>query len=112
MNPFHLDPSLAWLPGTLFGVTAGIWGALQGVARGFGWRRLDTAAVMASILLFTAALVMLLFGIIALATGRPSDLWLGYLLPGAIGTVQLSVLFPMVWLGWVRRVQSGTPVAY
>ena len=56
-------------------------------------------------------MVMLLFGIIALATGRPNTLWLGYLLPGAIGTVQLSVLFPVVWLGWVRRVQSGTPVA-
>ncbi len=111
MNPFHLDPSLVWLPGTLFGVTAGLWGALQGAARGLGWHRLDTVAVMTSILLFAAALVMLLFGIIALATGQPHSLWLGYLLPGTIGTVQLSVLFPVVWLGWVRRVQPGTPTA-
>ncbi len=111
MNPFHLDPSLAWLPGTLFGVSAGLWGTMQGVARGFGWRRLDTVAVMAGILLWSAAFVMLQFGIVALTTGRPYLLWFGYLLPGAIGTVQLSALLPVVWLGWVRRVQSGTPVA-
>ena len=111
MNPFHLDPSLAWLPGTLFGVTAGFWGAVQGVARGFGWRRLDTAAIVAYFLLFSAASVLLQFGIVALATGRPSTLWVSYLLPGAIGTVQLSVLFPVVWLGWVRRARPGPPAA-
>ena len=103
MIPLALDPSLAWLPGTLLGVTMGLWGSSLGVARGFGWRRLEIWTAHAYWFFLSAALIMFQLGVNALAQGRPYALWFGWLLPGALGVVQLGCLFPVVRRSWLRR---------
>lgn len=103
MIPLALDPSLAWLPGTLLGVTAGLWGTSLGMARGFGWHRLETWTARAYWLVLSAALVMFQFGVAALVQGRPYTQWFGWLLPGALGAVQLGCLFPVVRRSWLQR---------
>ncbi len=106
MNPFALDPSLSWLPGTLFGVSVGLWGSCLGVARGFGRRRIETCMAHSYWFFLSWALSMFHFGVNALAQGRPYSLWFGWLLPGALGAVQLACLFPLVRRSWSR---GGTP---
>ena len=91
------DPNAwAWLPGTLFGCLAGLWGALagtlapQGKARRFvlvfGW------------LLILAAIVFLVAAIVAYFGGQPYGIWFGLGLPGLQGVILLPVLFAIVLL--------------
>ena len=80
------DPNhYAWIPGTLYGVAAGVMGALvgwlapKGRARSFilrGWFSLWAAGV-----------ALLVIGLVAMANGQPWGVWYGLLLPGAIGTL-------------------------
>jgi uncharacterized membrane protein len=93
-EPWFDANSWAWLPGTLLGTFAGLWGALtgtlapQGKARhlvlGLGW------------LLLGVSLVLLAAGLTALVSGQPHDVWNSLGLPGLIGAVVIASLFPVI----------------
>src|SRR2546422_2570437 len=80
------DPNqYAWIPGTAYGVIAGVMGVLvgwlapQGRARNFILRAWFTV--------WAAAVALLVIGLVALAQGQPWGVWYGLVLPGAIGTL-------------------------
>jgi hypothetical protein len=80
------DPNqYAWIPGTVYGVAAGLMGALVGwlVPRG----RARQPLLRAWYTLWAIAIVLLLIGMTALVDGQPWGVWFGILLPGAIGTL-------------------------
>ena len=85
MEPWF-DPHLyAWIPGTAYGVAAGLMGALVGwlVPRG----RARSFVLRAWFTLWAVAVALLIAGLIALAEDQPWGVWYALLLPGAIGTL-------------------------
>lgn len=80
-DPHHY----AWIPGTAYGLIAGLMGALvawlapRGRARSFVLR--TWFAVWA------IAVALLIVGTAALLNGQPWGVWYGLLLPGVIGTL-------------------------
>jgi biotin transporter BioY len=85
MQPWFDVNHYAWIPGTAYGVAAGLlaglvgWLAPRGRARNF--------VVRAWFALWTAAVVLLAAGIVALAVNQPWGVWYALLLPGAVGTL-------------------------
>ena len=80
------DPNrYAWIPGTAYGLAAGLMGGLVGwlVPRG----RARSFILRAWFAVWAVAIVLLVVGIAALASGQPWGIWFGLLLPGAIGTL-------------------------
>ena len=80
------DPNhYAWIPGTAYGLAAGLMGALVVwlVPRG----RARTFILRAWFTLWAVAFALLVVGIVALANGQPWGVWYGLVLPGAIGTL-------------------------
>jgi len=80
------DPNhYAWIPGTAYGVAAGLMGGLTGwlLPRG----RARNFILWAWFTLGAVAVALLALGIVALATRQPRDVWYGLLLPGVIGTL-------------------------
>src|SRR5215471_2522872 len=80
------DPNhYAWIPGTAYGLVAGIMGGLvswlvpRGRARNFVLRAWFT--------IWAVAVTLLIVGIVALVNGQPWGVWYGLILPGAIGTL-------------------------
>jgi hypothetical protein len=75
----------AWIPGTVYGLAAGLmavlvaWLVPRGRARNFILRTWFA--------LWALAVVLLLLGFVALAQGQPWGVWYSLLLPGAIGTL-------------------------
>ncbi len=96
-----LAPHLSWLPGTLFGVLVGLWGALAGVLAPRG-RAKGFLMVFASVL-GLAMVIMLVLGIALLVTGHPFWVWYAWLLPGAIG---IFVLPPVVRVIALRYAEA------
>jgi MFS family permease len=91
------DPNAwAWLPGTLFGCLAGLWGSLagtlapQGKARGLvvgtGWA------------LIVVSLGFLVTAVVAYFVGQPYGIWYGLGLPGVLGVILFPSIFPIVLL--------------
>ena len=72
-----------WIPGTLLGVTLGIWGTFAFVLAflGRGRRMVNTSAA----LLLGLSFVMAAAGIVLLCEQRPFAVWYAWLLPGLIG---------------------------
>ena len=107
-EPWFDSNAWAWLPGTLYGCLAGLWGTLagllapQGKARplimGLGW------------LFIVSAVIFLAAAVTALATGQPYGVWYGLGLPGLLGVVLLGVLLRVVRLLYrqaeERRMQA------
>ncbi len=93
-----LDPTYAWLPGTVFGVLIGLWGAAFGMARGLGKGGPGLIAALRTIywLLLAAAFVMLQLGVTAFASEETQPVWMGWLLPGFVGCISLGVLYPVI----------------
>ena len=93
MNAPWFDPNFyAWIPGTVFGVTAGLWGMSVGLLAPRGRARglvLGTAW-----LLVACSAVLLVAGLIAWHTGQPYGIWYGLALPGVIGLVVLGGNLP------------------
>ena len=80
------DPNhYAWVPGTVYGVAAGLMGGLVGVLAPRG--RARTFILRAWFALWAIAAVLLAAGFVALAQGQPWGIWYGLLLPGAVGTL-------------------------
>ena len=80
------DPNrYAWIPGTAYGLVAGLMGGIVGwlVPRG----RARTFILRAWFTLWGIAFLLLIVGIVALANGQPWGVWYGLLLPGAVGTL-------------------------
>jgi hypothetical protein len=80
------DPNhYAWIPGTVYGIVAGLmavvvaWLVPRGTARAFILR--------AWFALWAAGVALLAAGIVALVNGQPWGVWYGLLLPGVIGTL-------------------------
>jgi hypothetical protein len=80
------DPNqYAWIPGTAYGVIAGVMGGLVGwlVPRG----RARELILRGWFTLWAVGVALLICGIVALMSGQPWGVWYGLLLPGAIGTL-------------------------
>ena len=80
------DPNhYAWIPGTAYGLVAGIMGGLVGwlVPRG----RARSFILRAWFTIWAVAVTLLIVGIVALVNGQPWGVWYGLVLPGAIGTL-------------------------
>ncbi|MBZ5617338.1 MAG: hypothetical protein LAQ69_01205 [Acidobacteriia bacterium] len=80
------DPNhYAWIPGTAYGVIAGLMGGLVGwlVPRG----RAREFILRSWFTLWVVAIALLIAGTVALIDGQPWGVWYGLLLPGAIGTL-------------------------
>jgi len=85
IQPWFDPNQYAWIPGTAYGVIAGLMGAMvgwlvpRGRARGF--------ILGAWFAVWAVAVVLLLLGIAARVNGQPWGVWCALLLPGAIGTL-------------------------
>jgi hypothetical protein len=80
-----------WIPGTVFGVLAGLYGAFTGIVAPKGKAR---SLVMGLGIFFECASVLLLIaGVVLWLQGQPYATWYGILLPGFIGTLVFSQIF-------------------
>lgn len=80
------DPNLyAWIPGSAYGIIAGLMGGLVGWFAPRG--RARNLILRAWFALWAVALAFLVVGFVALAQGQPWGIWYGLLLPGAVGTL-------------------------
>ena len=84
-DPWFDPNQYAWIPGTIYGVAAGVMGALVGwlVPRG----RSRSLILRSWFVLWAAGVALLAVGLVALAQGQPWGVWYGLLLPGVIGTL-------------------------
>lgn len=86
--------AVMWIPGTLLGVTAGLWGGLGGSLAPRGkCRRLVLGSAVALVAL---SVVLLGTGVVAWLSGQPYGIWYGLALPGAIGLAVLGPLLPVM----------------
>ena len=89
IEPWFDPDHYAWIPGTAYGLIAGLMGGLvawlvpHGRARKFILRAWFTV--------WAVAVVLLGAGIVALSNGQPWGVWYGLLLPGTIGTLVVGV---------------------
>ena len=84
-DPWFDPNQYAWIPGTIYGVAAGVMGARVGwlVPRG----RSRSLVLRGWLTLWAAGVALLAVGLVALAQGQPWGVWYGLLLPGVIGTL-------------------------
>lgn len=99
VSPWFNANAYAWIPGTVFGVIAGMTGSLAGSLAPRGKGRSLVLGLM--ILETIASLAMLLTGIIALVCHQPYGVWYGFLLPGVLGVI----IIPSLMVG-VRRAYA------
>ncbi|MSR60628.1 MAG: hypothetical protein EXS05_23815 [Planctomycetaceae bacterium] len=89
------DPNVySWIPGTVLGCLAGVWGTLVGLLARKG--RAKTLLVTIAFVLLGASALLLLAGIVALATGQPYAVWYGLGLAGLIGVLVLGINTPVM----------------
>lgn len=88
--------TVAWIPGTLFGVAVGILGGLIGSGK------LRRGALELWLAMTAVAALFSFIGATALILGQPYGVWYSFLLPGLIGLAALGVNLPAV----VRRVRE------
>jgi len=91
------DHGAAGTIGGVIGSILGLTGALAGCSCGFcvrkGWRK-----PIYTIFIFAIAtgVALLVTGIVAVFVKQPYHVWYAFLLPGLIGTVVFSSIFPVV----------------
>jgi predicted permease len=107
-EPWFDASTYAWIPGTLLGVSAGLWGGLMGnlAPRGRG----KPLILGSLVVLLISAAVLLILGIVALISGQPYGIWYGLILGGAIGVVVLGSVSPMAVMAYrqaeARKMQA------
>jgi MFS family permease len=80
------DPNhYAWIPGSAYGVAAGLVGGLVAWLAPRG--RARNIILWAWFALWGLAVVLLIAGFVALGEGQPWGVWYGLLLPGAVGAL-------------------------
>ena len=95
MTEAWFDPNLyAWIPGTVFGVTGGLMGAVVGCMAPPGRARAAVLRLWFSVL--GLAVLLAAAGLVALMKGQPYGVWFGLLMPGADGTIVIGALSPLV----------------
>jgi hypothetical protein len=88
MNEPWFSESYAWLPGTVLGCVAGLWGALVGTC---AWRGKAKGLITGLYwLLLLGSAAMLVAGLTALIVGQPYGVWYGLGLAGLLGVLVLS----------------------
>jgi hypothetical protein len=89
------DPNLfSWIPGTLLGVVGGTLGAIAGMLAPHGKGRALVLGFHAGAI--AVSFVLLVLGAVALLTGQPYGIWYGFGLPGLLGVVLFSALYPVI----------------
>lgn len=87
----RLQSNWQWIPGTLFGVLAGCYGAFAGIMAPKGKAR---SLVMGIGIFFEcASVLMLIAGMVLWIQGFSYATWYGILLPGVIGSAIFSQIF-------------------
>jgi cytochrome bd-type quinol oxidase subunit 1 len=88
MEPWFDPNRCAWIPGTVFGCMALVLGALAGwlVPKGLAKRFM----VSSWVILWLAAIALLIAGVVALFGRQPWGVWYGLLLPGFVGATVLG----------------------
>jgi len=85
IEPWFDPNQYAWIPGTAYGLAAGVMGGLVGWLAPRG--RARSFVLRAWFTLWAAAVVLLIAGFVALANNQPWGIWYSLMLPGAIGTL-------------------------
>lgn len=87
----NLQSNWQWIPGTAFGVLAGLYGAFVGIMAPRGKAR---SLVMGFGVFFECVSVaMLIAGAVLWIQGMPYAVWYAILLPGFVGTLVFSQIF-------------------
>jgi uncharacterized membrane protein YqgA involved in biofilm formation len=92
--------AIGGLIGTVLGLTGVLIGCSCGICVRKGWKKfmysIFTLAIAASVLLLAT-------GLVAVVIKQPYHVWYSFLLPGVIGTVIFSSLFPIVRKRFVEK---------
>ena len=99
-EPWFDPNAYAWIPGTLLGVAGGIEGTLAGLLAPRG--KLKALVLGVHFTIIAICFVLLVLGIVALATGQPYGVWYGLGLPGLLGVVIVGVLTPVILRGYLQ----------
>jgi hypothetical protein len=97
-EPWFDANAYAWIPGTVMGCLAGLWGSLAGILVPQGKGK-GLVYGMATLLL-ACAVVSLGLGMYALFTGQPYGIWYGLGFPGLLISVILIPLLITVGNGY------------
>ena len=91
------DPKTAGMLGGLIGTIIGLTGALVGCSSGICVRK-NWKKPIYTIFILAIAISIALFvtGIVAVCVKQPYHVWYSFLLPGFIGTLLFSILFPVI----------------
>ena len=104
MTEAWFNPALfSWIPGTLFGCLAGLWGAMAGMLAPAG--KAKSLVLGFGGLLVVGSLALLAFGVVAFTAGQPYGIWYGFGLAGLIGTIVIPSLMPVILLRYRQAEQ-------
>ncbi len=79
--------------GTALGITGGVIGSLSGICVQKGWKKLIYTIYALTI---AVCCILSIIGVVALICKQPYHVWYPFLLSGLLGTVLLSILFPVL----------------
>ncbi len=88
-----------WIPGTVFGVLAGLYGGMAGFLSSKGQSK--SLIVGLGIFFISVSILMLITGILLWIFNQPFEFWYAFLLPGVIGSIvfiQLAFTLPKMYL--------------
>lgn len=98
----------AWIPGTVLGCLAGLWGAVGGMSAPRGKARGFVLGFGGFLL--AASAVFLAAAIMSLLAGQPYGVWYALLLPGVIGLIVVGGNLPVAFRAYrnaeMRRMQA------